>query len=286
MTYTLYFSNSFSIASSAISLAVCGLFLALMVLMIGFLLHRRRRNLNESVNGPVPAVQQVVSHGNLFSSRLTQTRLAPAQPKSSPLQAPTAQSAASIGICAVQQQLGQTGRPQTFNKPTAVKSPSSGYLKKSPSPTGQKSPPQLSRIKGQVEAQATPLGENLNKGSATGNVSQTGLSDGCRRSSKTLECVGDQMKSLEGSATAEETNSISSNVSTVNASSPNTLMSNKEETDSSQPSSHGRLQFKLKYSYEKNALCVSIIRGFELLSKSAQSSKMTGANVSVKVGIE
>jgi hypothetical protein len=126
-------------ASTPVTLSLLAAFLALIVLVVAFLVHRRRHPNSESFGSPY--VQQVLSHGSLFASRCTQTRFA--QPKSAPTQSPSGSCAGAGAFCAIQQQLSQggSGRPQGFGKTTAIKSPSSGYIKKSPSPTDPKSPP-------------------------------------------------------------------------------------------------------------------------------------------------
>lgn len=121
---------------------------------------------------------------------------------------------------------GQAERPANFKKPQskAVKSPSSNYLKKSPSPTGSKSPPQQ-----------TPSQPDGDKQEATAVKNE-------ETASRDSEC-----------ASSSADNNSTSRLDAAD--------------DSFGEFKLGKLQFCLKYNYEKHAISVSMIKCMSLPGK-------------------
>lgn len=189
----------------------------------GFLL--RAMTLPQSVIqtvGKIQTIQITEPSANLVDSIVSKN-----QANSSSTSSPTGNSNLISTTCTPT----QVERPANFKgRPTAVKSPSSTYLKKSPSPTGQKSPPQ-----------AHP---------------------------NTIDLVAEKQEtsSTQKSDDTPSTSRDQDNISTDNQS------SKLDFDDSYGEFKLGKLQFCLKYNYEKHAITVSMIKCMNLPGKNTMNT--------------
>ncbi|RWS17221.1 Synaptotagmin-4-like protein [Dinothrombium tinctorium] len=132
-------------------------------------------------------------------------------------------------------------RPISLRRPTAVKSPGSSAgsgptLKKSPSPTGQKTPPGNSE---------PPIERRPTNGSETKACSQNERKEAEQK--ELVERHSDKAKS------DEECDKLSP-------------IEKEKRLHEEKPQTLGKLHFKLKYNYEKHALCVTVVKCEDLPS--------------------
>lgn len=157
-----------------------------------------------------------------------------------------------------------------LKRPTHVKSPGGSApgptLKKSPSPTGAKSPP----------SQKSPP-ESGNVGSfSSGNVSGTGVSGGLGStcSSITKEEPDFKRALRQGQNAVVECSEVSVKFHTENEKEKESCSTPTKETEKENDKNEeesvtklGKLHFRLRYNFDKNALVVTIVKCTELPAK-------------------
>ncbi|UXI15365.1 RecName:Proclotting enzyme [Sarcoptes scabiei] len=154
-------------------------------------------------------------------------------------------------------------------KTTAVKSPSSSQInpfnKKTPSPTSETNSSGFSpndesnKIKQSLELEAS--GETIDDGIGSHPETLSTINE-----NKTIVAEGKVSKSTSQSLSKQRELSLIKSID-------GKTVSLKQTLENRDPSKHlGQLHFKLKYSYEKRALCLIIIRCTDLVAKDSNLS--------------
>ncbi|XP_045613625.1 synaptotagmin-4 isoform X2 [Procambarus clarkii] len=150
-------------------------------------------------------------------------------------------------------------RTVTLRRPTAVKNPQpqSHYLKKSPSPTGPKTPPGAKSPSGgkTPPGPRTPTGAGLAFGGCGGSLSASSNTTP-RHGSPAHQSRPQGMKSVDNDHVAYENEQDKPST----PSKEELELNERNLTKETAPARLGKLHFKLRYNFDKNALVVTIVK--------------------------
>lgn len=154
-------------------------------------------------------------------------------------------------------------RTVTLRRPTAVKNPQpqSHYLKKSPSPTGPKTPPGgKSPGGGKTPPGArTPTGGGLPPGSCVGSLT-TASAATTRHSSPAHQAFSECMGDVGHGGDSEQVSYENEQDKPSTPSKEEVELNQRNLTKETTPTRLGKLHFKLRYNFDKNALVVTIVK--------------------------
>ncbi|XP_047500221.1 synaptotagmin-4-like [Penaeus chinensis] len=150
-------------------------------------------------------------------------------------------------------------RPLTLRRPTAVKNPApqSHYLKKSPSPTGNKSPP----------GGKSPTGGKTPPGARTPTTSLPPPGCGALSPSCTTPRVSSPAHQSSRGVEADRVTYENEHDKPSTPSKEELELNERNLAKEAQPTRLGKLHFKLRYNFDKNALVVTIVRCSDLPAK-------------------